>query len=214
MLEWVSPKMASDDWDIEPLDQWLEQMTGSSDLKVEPSITMTMPIPAHRSYCEYLWIAAIHNVEQIGPIFEDIQFRSCCVSSTQNGWRTSKIWTTSKLRSACALMVSAIRSLEYRRSARCAPPALTSSIYEDFLRFLLRAPIVVQEVAPVEETPLDGAVSYSNPKIFNSGCAGAARHPGGCSGAGNARGKSPESMPARNVPIEKDKNDPFANALQ
>ena len=35
VLEWVSPKMASDDWDIEPLDQWLEQMTGSSDLKVE-----------------------------------------------------------------------------------------------------------------------------------------------------------------------------------
>lgn len=53
---------------------------------------------------------------------------------------------------------------EYRDEAHRAFAALTSSIYEDYLRFLLRAPIVVQ-VAPQEESsPLDGKVSYSNPE--------------------------------------------------
>ncbi len=35
VLEYASPKLASDDWDIEGLDQWIEQMIGSTDLKVE-----------------------------------------------------------------------------------------------------------------------------------------------------------------------------------
>ena len=91
--------------------------------------------------------------------------------------------------------------------------ALTSSIYEDFLRFLLRAPIVVQEVTPVEQTPLDGAVSYSNPEeSLNSGATQAQRVRQAAVQAQGMPAENPkESMPARNVPVEKDKNDPFAN---
>ena len=103
--------------------------------------------------------------------------------------------------------------VEYREEAHAMFQALTSSIYEDFLRFLLRAPIVVQEVTPVEETPLDGAVSYSNPEeSLNSGATQAQRVRQAAVQAQGMPAENPkESMPARNVPVEKDKNDPYAN---
>lgn len=67
-------------------------------------------------------------------------------------------------------MVSAIRLLNIADEAHRAFAALTSSIYEDYLRFLLRAPIVVQVPRRKNSSPLDGKVSYSNPeKTLNEG---------------------------------------------
>ena len=99
---------------------------------------------------------------------------------------------------------------EYRDEAHRAFAALTSSIYEDYLRFLLRAPIVVQ-VAPQEETsPLDGKVSYSNPEqTLNEGSGVRRGAPQG--GPNPAAPATPKPESHKPQTYEKDKNDPYAN---
>ena len=213
VLEWVSPKMASDDWDIEPLDQWLEQMTGSSDLKVESLDHDDNAYTLIELICEYFQDRYDTRAEQIGPIFEDIQSQ-VMLRFIDTKWM-AHLQDLDYLNASIGLRAYGQRDplVEYREEAHAMFSALTSSIYEDFLRFLLRAPIVVQEVTPVEQTPLDGAVSYSNPEeSLNSGATQAQRVRQAAVQAQGMPAENPkESMPARNVPIEKDKNDPFAN---
>ena len=213
VLEWVSPKMASDDWDIEPLDQWLEQMTGSSDLKVENLDHDDNAYTLIDLICEYFQDRYDTRAEQIGPIFEDIQSQ-VMLRFIDTKWM-AHLQDMDYLKASIGLRAYGQRDplVEYREEAHAMFSALTSSIYEDFLRFLLRAPIVVQEVTPVEQTPLDGAVSYSNPEeSLNSGATQAQRVRQAAVQAQGMPAENPkESMPVRNVPVEKDKNDPFAN---
>ena len=213
VLEWVSPKMASDDWDIEPLDQWLEQMTGSSDFKVENLDHDDNAYTLIDLICEYFQDRYDTRAEQIGPIFEDIQSQ-VMLRFIDTKWM-AHLQDMDYLKASIGLRAYGQRDplVEYREEAHAMFSALTSSIYEDFLRFLLRAPIVVQEVTPVEQTPLDGAVSYSNPEeSLNSGATQAQRVRQAAVQAQGMPAENPkESMPARNVPVEKDKNDPFAN---
>ncbi len=213
VLEWVSPKMASDDWDIEPLDQWLEQMTGSSDLKVENLDHDDNAYTLIDLICEYFQNRYDTRAEQIGPIFEDIQSQ-VMLRFIDTKWM-AHLQDMDYLKASIGLRAYGQSDplVEYREEAHAMFSALTSSIYEDFLRFLLRAPIVVQEVTPVEQTPLDGAVSYSNPEeSLNSGATQARRVRQAAVQAQGMPAENPkESMPARNVPVEKDKNDPFAN---
>lgn len=213
VLEWISPKMASDDWDIEPLDQWLEQMTGSSDLKVENLDHDDNAYTLIDLICEYFQDRYDTRAEQIGPIFEDIQSQ-VMLRFIDTKWM-AHLQDMDYLKASIGLRAYGQRDplVEYREEAHAMFSALTSSIYEDFLRFLLRAPIVVQEVKPVEQTPLDGAVSYSNPEeSLTSGATQAQRVRQAAVQAQGMPAENPtESMPARNVPIEKDKNDPYAN---
>ena len=213
VLEWVSPKMASDDWDIEPLDQWLEQMTGSTDLKVANLDHDDNAYTLIDLICEYFQDRYDTRAEQIGPIFEDIQSQ-VMLRFIDTKWM-AHLQDMDYLKASIGLRAYGQRDplVEYREEAHAMFQALTSSIYEDFLRFLLRAPIVVQEVTPVEKTPLDGAVSYSNPEeSLNSGATQAQRVRQAAVQAQGMPAENPkESMPARNVPVEKDKNDPYAN---
>ena len=213
VLEWVSPKMASDDWDIEPLDQCLEQITGSSDLKVESLDHDDNAYTLIDLICEYFQDRYDTRAEQIGPIFEDIQSQ-VMLRFIDTKWM-AHLQDMDYLKASIGLRAYGQRDplVEYREEAHAMFSALTSSIYEDFLRFLLRAPIVVQEVTPVEQTPLDGAVSYSNPEeSLNSSATQAQRVRQAAVQAQGMPAENPkESMPTRNVPVEKDKNDPFAN---
>lgn len=81
---------------------------------------------------------------------------------------------------------------------------LTDAIYEDFLRFLLRAPIVVRAAEEPEEDELASRkVSYSNPEENLSR-----------TGVGDAVEESESAakeQPKKTAPITKDPNDPYAN---
>ena len=213
VLEWASPKMASDDWDIEPLNQWLEQMTGSTDLKVETLEHDDNAYTLIDLICAYFQDRYDTRAEQIGPIFEDIQSQ-VMLRFIDTKWM-AHLQDMDYLKASIGLRAYGQRDplVEYREEAHQMFSSLTDSIYEDFLRFLLRAPIVVQEVTPVEETPLDGAVSYSNPEeALSSGATQAQRVRQAAVQAQGMPAENPkESTPARTTPIEKDKNDPYAN---
>ena len=213
VLEYASPKLASDDWDIEGLDQWIEQMIGSTDLKVETLDHEDNAYTLIDLIGRYFQDRYDMRSDQIGPIFQDIQSQ-VMLRFIDTKWM-AHLQDMDYLKASIGLRAYGQRDplVEYREEAHQMFSALTDSIYEDFLRFLLRAPIIVQEVEPAEETPLDGAVSYSNPEeALNSGASQAQRVRQAAVQAQGMPAENPkESTPARTTPIEKDKNDPYAN---
>ena len=54
--------------------------------------------------------------------------------------------------------------VEYKNEAYSAFQNLTASMYEDFLRTLLRLQVAVQKPLEEEKGPLSGRVSYSSPE--------------------------------------------------
>ena len=104
--------------------------------------------------------------------------------------------------------------VEYKEEAHRAFSELTSSMYEDFLRTLLRLQVAVQQAPQLaeEKSPLDGKVSYSSPEqaLEQTGVA-AARRSAPAAAPGGQAAPPPKPAAAKPQTFEKDKDDPFAN---
>lgn len=213
VLEYCAPKQASDDWDIESLDKWLLQMTDRPEITVA-SIDHDDDVNA---LIDGL-VDAITNmyqsrVEEIGNAFSDIASQ-VMLRFIDTRWM-AHLQEMDYLKASIGLRAYGQRDplTEYREEAHRAFAALTDSIYEDFLRFLLRAPIAVQAPVEEEKSPLDGAVTYSNPEeTLNESTTSAQRIK---TAQAQAQGvpQTPQPAPEKPKPhtIEKDKNDPYAN---
>lgn len=170
VLEWCPAKQASDDWDLDSLNKWVIQMTGIEDFTVDSidhDDDVNVLIDGLVEYFQGLFDA---KAKEIGAPFSDIESQ-VMLRFIDTRWM-AHLQEMDYLKASIGLRAYGQRDplTEYRDEAHRAFAALTSSIYEDYLRFLLRAPIVVR-VAPQEESsPLDGKVSYSNPeKTLNEG---------------------------------------------
>ncbi len=88
---------------------------------------------------------------------------------------------------------------------------MTASMYEDFLRTLLRLQVAVKEV-PEQKNPLEGKVSYSSPEAaLSSSETSAQRVRASKAQAEGMPAAPPKPAPTgKTRPIEKDKDDPFA----
>lgn len=213
VLEYCAPKQASDDWDIESLDKWLLQMTDRPEITVA-SIDHDDDVNA---LIDGL-VGAITDmyqsrVEEIGNAFSDIASQ-VMLRFIDTRWM-AHLQEMDYLKASIGLRAYGQRDplTEYREEAHRAFAALTDSIYEDFLRFLLRAPIAVQAPVEEEKSPLDGAVTYSNPEeTLNESTTSAQRIK---TAQAQAQGvpQTPQPAPEKPKPhtIEKDKNDPYAN---
>ena len=212
VLEWCSPKTASDDWDCEELNKWIAQMTGSEDITVESfdhDDDVDELIEQISNRFQGLYDA---KAEGVGEPFAEIQSQ-VMLRFIDTRWM-AHLQEMDYLKSSIGLRAYGQRDplVEYRDEAHKAFAALTASIYEDFLRFLLRAPIVVEKM-PEEETPLDGKVTYSNPEEqLNSGQTTAQRMGAAAAQAQGAAPEAPKTETPKPRTIEKDKNDPYANA--
>ena len=104
--------------------------------------------------------------------------------------------------------------VEYREEAHRAFATLIDAIYEDLLRFLFRANLLIQQPAPQEESPLDGKVSYSNPEEALTNSSTSARRIQNASsqaqGVPTAQTPQPKEE-ARPQTYKKDEDDPYAN---
>ncbi len=107
--------------------------------------------------------------------------------------------------------------VEYKNEAYNAFQSLTASMYEDYLRTLLRLQVAVKQEQPAleeEKSPLDGKVSYSSPEqaLEQSGMAAARSQAAQAPAApGSAPAAPPKPAPAKPQTYVKDKDDPFAN---
>ncbi len=214
VLEYCAPKQASDDWDTESLDQWLLQMTDRSEITVD-SIDHDDDVNALiDGLVESITDMYQSRAEMIGEPFSDIASQ-VMLRFIDTRWM-AHLQEMDYLKASIGLRAYGQRDplTEYREEAHRAFAALTDSIYEDFLRFLLRAPIAVQ-VTPAEEekNPLDGKVTYSNPEeTLNESTTSAQRIK---TAQAQAQGVPQTPKPAPEQPkshtVQKDKDDPYAN---
>ena len=213
VLEYCAPKQASDDWDIESLDKWLLQMTDRPEITVA-SIDHDDDVNALiDGLVDAITDMYQSRVEEIGNAFSDIASQ-VMLRFIDTRWM-AHLQEMDYLKASIGLRAYGQRDplTEYREEAHRAFAALTDSIYEDFLRFLLRAPIAVQAPVEEEKSPLDGAVTYSNPEeTLNESTTSAQRIK---TAQAQAQGvpQTPQPAPEKPKPhtIEKDKNDPYAN---
>ena len=214
VLEYCAPKQASDDWDTESLDQWLLQMTDRPEVTVD-SIDHDDDVNALiDGLVESITDMYQSRAEMIGEPFSDIASQ-VMLRFIDTRWM-AHLQEMDYLKASIGLRAYGQRDplTEYREEAHRAFAALTDSIYEDFLRFLLRAPIAVQ-VTPAEEekNPLDGKVTYSNPEeTLNESTTSAQRIK---TAQAQAQGvpQTPKPAPEQPKPhtVQKDKDDPYAN---
>lgn len=214
VLEYCAPKQASDDWDTESLDQWLLQMTDRPEITVD-SIDHDDDVNALiDGLVESITDMYQSRAEMIGEPFSDIASQ-VMLRFIDTRWM-AHLQEMDYLKASIGLRAYGQRDplTEYREEAHRAFAALTDSIYEDFLRFLLRAPIAVQ-VTPAEEekNPLDGKVTYSNPEeTLNESTTSSQRIK---TAQAQAQGvpQTPKPAPEQPKPhtVQKDKDDPYAN---
>ncbi len=208
VIECCPAKSASDDWDTESLDKWLAQLTGTETLTVE-SVDCDDDVNALiDGIIERIQAQFDEKAAQVGEPFSDIEGQ-VMLRFIDTRWM-SHLQEMDYLKASIGLRAYGQRDplTEYRDEAHRAFASLTAGIYEDFLRFLLRAPIVVQQAPQEEPDPLAGKVQYSNPEeTLNEG--GQARRSAQDAPAGAPSAPKPEAPKPHT--IEKDKDDPYAN---
>lgn len=212
VLESCPAKSPSDDWDFETLDQWLLQMTGDTELKAENIDHDDDVDELIDQLCAILQDKYDKKAEQVGPMFADIQSQ-VMLRFIDSRWMT-QLQEMDYLKASIGLRAYGQRDplTEYREEAHRSFAALTKSIYEDFLRFLLRAPIVVESL-PEKENPLDGKVNYSNPEdnLTSSTTTASAASRQGDAAVPSQPQRTQTNAPEKPKTVVKDKEDPFAN---
>lgn len=215
VLEYCDAKHASDDWDTESLDKWLLQMTDHPELTVE-SIDHDDDLNALiDGIIERITDIYTTRAEEIGEPFSDIASQ-VMLRFIDSRWM-AHLQEMDYLKTSIRLRAYGQRDplTEYREEAHNAFAALTDSIYEDFLRFLLRAPIMVQ-AAPAQEdkSPLeDSKVTYSNPEQALTESTTSAQRVQAANAQAQGVPQTPKPAPEQPKPhtITKDKDDPYAN---
>ena len=214
VLEYCAPKQASDDWDNESLDKWLLQKTDDPEISVSSVDHDDDVNELMDGLIELITQRYNQRVEEIGPLFSDIASQ-IMLRFLDTSWM-AHLQEMDYLKASIGLRAYGQRDplTEYREEAHRAFAALTDSIYEGFLRFLLRAPLMVQE-APVEEekTPLDGKVTYSNPEEALTESTTSSQRVRLAQAQAQGVPQTPQPAPEQPKPhtIQKDKDDPYAN---
>lgn len=215
VLEYCDAKHASDDWDTDSLDKWLLQMTDHPELTVE-SIDHDDNLNALiDGIIERITDIYTTRAEEIGEPFSDIASQ-VMLRFIDSRWM-AHLQEMDYLKTSIRLRAYGQRDplTEYREEAHNAFAALTDSIYEDFLRFLLRAPIMVQAApAQEEKSPLeDSKVTYSNPEqaLTESTTSAQRVQAANAQAQGVPQTPKPASEQSKPHTITKDKDDPYAN---
>lgn len=214
VLEYCAPKQASDDWDTESLDKWLLQMTDDPEITVSSVDHDDDVNELMDGLIELITQRYNQRAEEIGPLFSDIASQ-VMLRFLDTSWM-AHLQEMDYLKASIGLRAYGQRDplTEYREEAHRAFAALTDSIYEGFLRFLLRAPLMVQE-APVKEekTPLDGKVTYSNPEEALTESTTSSQRVRQAQAQAQGVPQTPQPAPEQPKPhtIQKDKDDPYAN---
>ena len=212
-------KAPSDDWDVKAIDLWTSNMTGKDDFRVEDVDHDDDPGTLADELVEYLEDVHGEKAELLGAEVMKSLEAQIMLRIIDTRWM-AHLSEMDYLKAGIGLRAFGQRDplVEYKNEAYNAFQSLTSSMYEDYLRTLLRLQIAVQEQKPElpeEKSPLDGKVSYSSPEqALEETGVGAARRQAMAAGVAGAGGQAAPPKPAAAKPqtYEKDKEDPFASA--
>ena len=201
-----SSRDASDDWDTRAVNRWAADMTGRAEFKVEDIDHDDEAAAVADALVEYL--EGVYEEKRAAVGDENMKKLEAQVMLRIIDARwMAHLQEMDYLKTGIGLRAFGQRDplVEYKEEAHAAFAALTASMYEDFLRTLLR----LQVAAPVEDekSPLEGrAVSYSSPEAALDSTVGAQARPRAAApaSAGQARSAKPQTY-------RKEEHDPYAN---
>jgi preprotein translocase subunit SecA len=209
------PDSADEDWDERALELWVSNMCGKSDFKVSDIDHDEDPGVVSDALIEYL-LGVYHEKEQaLGPAIMDNLSSQVMLRIIDTRWM-AHLQEMDYLKTGIGLRAFGQRDplVEYKNEAYGAFEKMTASMYDDYLRTLLRLEIAIKVEQP-EADPLEGKnVSYSSPEesLTSSDALkspeGAQVTPSANQRGGAASGKQQVKKAETYV---KDKDDPYAN---
>ena len=219
VAECCPDRTASDDWDMKAIDLWAANMTGCNDFAVEKVDHEDDPEAVAEALYEFLdWIYE-QKADQLGPDLMGNLSAQVMLRIIDTRWM-AHLQEMDYLKTGIGLRAFGQRDplVEYKNEAYNAFQSLTASMYDDYLRTLLRLEIAAKPAAapgapaagssPLGEAedPLARKMSYSSPEeaLATSGVRG--RH-----AAANMPAGAPRPAPSRPQTFVKDKEDPYAN---
>ena len=207
-------KAASDDWDMKAVDSWAANMTGSPDFKVEELDHDDDSEVVEEALEDYLLGVYRQKQETLGADALRALESQVMLRIIDVRWM-NHLQAMDYLKTGIGLRAFGQRDplVEYKEEAHRAFAELTASMYEDFLRTLLRLQVAAAPAAQQddEKSPLDGRVSYSSPEaaLSQSMASGARRAPAKRAAAGAPPKPAAPSKPKTYRKDEDD--DPYAN---
>ena len=206
-------KVPSDDWDSKAVELWVANMCGRTDFEVAALDHDDDPDEVLEGIVEFLQGVYDEKTEMLGAEAMKNLEAQVMLRIIDTKWM-AHLQEMDYLKAGIGLRAFGQRDplVEYKNEAYSAFESLTVSMYEDFLRTLLRLQIAVKEV-PEERNPLDGKVSYSSPEATLTDNSTTAQR----TQAAAAQAKGMPAAPPKAAPtgkaktVEKDKDDPFAN---
>ena len=203
-------KAPSDDWDTEAVDLWVTNMCGRTDFSTTAIEHYDYPGELGDVVCEYLEAVYGDKAQMLGEDAIKMLQAQVMLRILDTRWM-AHLQEMDYLKTGIGLRAFGQRDplVEYKNEAYEAFQALTSSMYEDFLRTLLRLQVAIQSV-PEDKSPLEGRLSYSSPEAALTQSAAEMRAPAAVQ-APPAGAVPPKPAVGKAQTYEKDKEDPFAN---
>ncbi len=203
-------KSPSDDWDMKAVDIWAANMTGRNDFCAAETDHDDDPDQLSELLAEYLNKVYEEKANMLGETVIKNLEAQVMLRIIDTRWM-AHLQEMDYLKTGIGLRAFAQRDplVEYKNEAYIAFQNLTSSMYEDYLRTLLRLQLAVQKPLPEQNNPLAGKVNYSSPEaaLNDSGMAASRKTNPATSGMPPA----PPKPTQKATTYTKDKDDPFAN---
>ncbi len=204
-------KSPSDDWDMKAVDTWAANMTGRADFSAEEVDHEDDPDQLAEALSEYLERVYGEKAEMLGELVIRNLEAQVMLRIIDTRWM-AHLQEMDYLKAGIGLRAFGQRDplVEYKNEAYQAFQRLTSSMYEDYLRTLLRLQLAVQKPLPEEKDPLAGRVSYSSPEAaLDNPSMTSVRHAQKAVAQGTPA-ETPKTVQKATTYV-KDKDDPFAN---
>ena len=209
-------KLPSDDWDCKAVDLWAASMTGLNDFHAAEVDHDDDPAQVCEALEAYLDGVVAQKTAELGePIMRMLESQ-VMLRIIDRRWM-AHLQDMDYLKTGIGLRAFGQRDplVEYKNEAYRAFSNLTHSMYEEYLRTLLRLQVAASAAPqmPAEPNPLEGRVSYSNPEqaLGQTGVGHAVAQQQAARRAQQAAGSAPKPAPAKPQTYVKDKDDPFAN---
>lgn len=207
-------KTMSDEWDIAGLEAWATSMTGREDFSVSDIDHDEDPEVLVEALDEYLSGVYEDKLESIGPDILHTLESQVMLRIMDTRWM-AHLQDMDYLRSGIGLRAYGQRDplTEYREEAYQAFRNMTSTMYEDYLRTLLRLQVAIQpaQAAPEQDDPLAGKkVSYSKPEAALDAPQGEAPPVSRPQQVNGMPAAAPKPTTKAKTYV-KDKDDPYAN---
>ncbi|MDR2715890.1 MAG: SEC-C domain-containing protein [Coriobacteriaceae bacterium] len=213
VVENCPEKVPSDDWDLKAVNTWVADISGNSDFSLAPADCDGLPHEVTDAICTYLEALYKEKAQMLGGNALEMLQAQVMLRIIDVKWM-AHLHEMDYLKTGIQLRAFGQRDplVEYKNEAYDAFQTLTSTMYEDFLRTLLRLQVAAVQ-APEERSPLEGKVSYSSPEAAltesSVSAQAASSMPLGGDGVPAA---PPAAAIGKAQTYVKDKDDLFANA--